>query len=1050
MEDDVSRRRQELLAELQSARAQVAALEAELRSLDPDAPAPEQEAGHYLQEELYRLVRTDAAIFDFLQSGSLDGIWYWDLEHPEHEWMSPEFWELFGYAPEEKRHLASEWQDMIFAEDLKLALRNLQQHCENPGHPYSQVVRYRHKDGSTVWVRCRGLAIRDASGRPVRMLGAHNDLTELKRAEEGLRLVAARYRQLVENVSSVILELDSQGRVSFANRHCEVVLGFSRDELLGRDVIGLIVPRIESTGRNLQELLRHVVTNPEQYGNHENEVLCKDGSRRWMHWSNTALRDEAGEVVGVLGVGTDITRRKTAERALQLSMDRFRLLVENMPVMIHAHDAEHTLVFWNRESERVLGYTSKEMVGNPDALKLIYPDIGYRRYVTMQLHESSEEFRDVELLMRAKDGREVVVSWTNVSPSCPVPGWATWAVGRDITARKQAQVALQQSEAKYRLLADNAADVIWTMDAAHRLTYVSPAVERLVGFSLEEYVQMPLAERYTPESCELVRQRIARRQNNWRSGVRDLAPSTVEVEHYTKSGGTIWVEIISRPVTDELGVISGIVGVARDVTRRRRVTEALKQSEARYRTLFEKSSEGVLLHDLQGNILEANQAALDMFGYTMEELRGLHPGALVHPDEAESVRQDFQAIKRDEFTRAEHRCLRKDGTELLAIVSGKKVSRDLIQGVVRDVTAQRKQQQRLRLLNRAMEQSAEAIVITDAQGDIVYVNPHFTAMTGYAAEEALGRNPRLLNSGHHSRTFYENLWQTITGGKTWTGEMCNRRKDGELYWERASISPVQDGQGRIAHFVAVKRDITEQKRLEQIKEDVERIIRHDLKAPLAGIISMPELLLASDTLPDEMRDPLKMIRKSGQQMLALINSSLTLYQIETGDYLLRQAPLNCGEALAGVFAECRDVAVFKELQLQCLLHGKPVDLAELESREEPVVLVCDVELMPFVFSNLVKNAVEAAPFCSRVSVDLQPGDPFCIAVHNAGRVPSAIEDRFFEKYATHGKSHGTGLGTYSARLVARAHGGDVVMRSSETEGTTVTICIPQGVDDLQD
>jgi diguanylate cyclase (GGDEF)-like protein/PAS domain S-box-containing protein len=146
---------------------------------------------HYLKDELYTRVSTDPALFDFLQSGSLDGLWYWDLENPEHEWMNAKFWELLGYDPKEKKHLASEWQELINPDDLKVAIENFQKHCENPAHTYDQIVRYTHKNGKTIWVRCRGIAIRNKEGKPIRMLGAHNDLTELKELEERLRDMAS-------------------------------------------------------------------------------------------------------------------------------------------------------------------------------------------------------------------------------------------------------------------------------------------------------------------------------------------------------------------------------------------------------------------------------------------------------------------------------------------------------------------------------------------------------------------------------------------------------------------------------------------------------------------------------------------------------------------------------------------------------------------------------------------------------------------------------------------------------------------------------------------
>ena len=142
---------------------------------------------NYLKAELTDLIQSDESTWNFIQQGSLDGIWYWDLEDPENEWMSPELWQLFGIDPATKAHSPDEWQDIIFPEDLALALKNFEAHCADPDCPYDQVVRYRHADGSIVWVRCRGLAIRDETGKPIRMLGAHTDLTAVKKSEENAR-----------------------------------------------------------------------------------------------------------------------------------------------------------------------------------------------------------------------------------------------------------------------------------------------------------------------------------------------------------------------------------------------------------------------------------------------------------------------------------------------------------------------------------------------------------------------------------------------------------------------------------------------------------------------------------------------------------------------------------------------------------------------------------------------------------------------------------------------------------------------------------------------
>jgi len=142
---------------------------------------------NYLQQELNKLIQNDVSPWRFLQEGSLDGVWYWDLENVDNEWMSPEFWRTFGVDPDTMRHDPAEWQHLIFPDDLAVALKNFEAHCADPDHPYDQVVRYLHADGSTVWIRCRGLAIRDKTGKPIRMLGAHTNITAVKKSEENAK-----------------------------------------------------------------------------------------------------------------------------------------------------------------------------------------------------------------------------------------------------------------------------------------------------------------------------------------------------------------------------------------------------------------------------------------------------------------------------------------------------------------------------------------------------------------------------------------------------------------------------------------------------------------------------------------------------------------------------------------------------------------------------------------------------------------------------------------------------------------------------------------------
>lgn len=139
---------------------------------------------NYLEKELRTLVKKDDSIFDFLQQSTLDGMWYWDLTNPEEEWMNDVFWNILGYDPDKMPHKTHAWMDIIHEEDLEIAKAKIDEHLQNPDKPFDQIIRYTHADGHTVWIRCRGMILRDEAGTPIRMLGAHTDITEVKQYSE--------------------------------------------------------------------------------------------------------------------------------------------------------------------------------------------------------------------------------------------------------------------------------------------------------------------------------------------------------------------------------------------------------------------------------------------------------------------------------------------------------------------------------------------------------------------------------------------------------------------------------------------------------------------------------------------------------------------------------------------------------------------------------------------------------------------------------------------------------------------------------------------------
>lgn len=295
---------------------------------------------HYLQKELYDLIQTDRTIFDFIQTGSLDGLWYWDLENPEREWMNARFWETLGFDPCQKKHLASEWQDLIFQEDLKVAIDNFNKHLEDPNHPYDQVVRYKHKDGSTVWIRCRGIAIRNQEGKPLRMLGAHTDITELKQAEEKLRKLSTHYELVFNGTQDALFLLqvceDGEFRLLRNNQSHERQTGLTTEDIqhkTPKDLLG------EELGESVCGHYRECVKRQDVFT--YEEVLTFQGvSKIW----NTTLTPiiEKGVVQYIVGSAQDITHQKSLENELQKNaiydlltgLPNRRLLFERLEQMI--------------------------------------------------------------------------------------------------------------------------------------------------------------------------------------------------------------------------------------------------------------------------------------------------------------------------------------------------------------------------------------------------------------------------------------------------------------------------------------------------------------------------------------------------------------------------------------------------------------------------------------------------------------------------------------------------------------------------------------------
>jgi signal transduction histidine kinase len=281
------------------------------------------------------------------------------------------------------------------------------------------------------------------------------------------------------------------------------------------------------------------------------------------------------------------------------------------------------------------------------------------------------------------------------------------------------------------------------------------------------------------------------------------------------------------------------------------------------------------------------------------------------------------------------------------------------------------------------------------------------------------------------------MWQTITSGTVWRGDFINVKKNGETYYEDAVIAPVLDINNEITHFIALKEDVTRRRELEQLKEDVDRMMRHDLKTPLNLIISLPQILKTSEGIDAEALGYLDQIEAAGYAMLKQIHISLDLYKMETGTYSYNPSELDVMEVLdqvmRGTCEKWEECEVFFEIKHQ----GIQVPL------KQPLIMYGESHLFYSMLSNLIVNAIEASPRGGSVGIDIFSDPEYIISIRNDGAVPESIRETFFEKYVTSGKKEGTGLGTYSAKLMAETMGGSISMETSAEKGTIVTVRLPR-------
>jgi PAS domain S-box-containing protein len=339
------------------------------------------------------------------------------------------------------------------------------------------------------------------------------------------------------------------------------------------------------------------------------------------------------------------------------------------------------------------------------------------------------------------------------------------------------------------------------------------------------------------------------------------------------------------------------------------------------------------------------------------------------------------------------------------------------------------------------DESNDAIYITSREGKFLDVNRALLELFGYSREEMIDKldvREIYVHPGERD-TFQQEVEKK---GSVRDYEVKFKKKNGTEMDSILTSTVRWSADGDVLGYQGIIRDVTEQKRTERLRDDVHRMMRHDLKSPLVGIVGLAGLVLKGDNLTEQQRKETGMIQELAERMLGFIDRTRDLFHMEEGSYELNPQEVNLLGILGRIESELKPLALRKKANLVFTLFGRPINL------ESEYVILGEETLLEIMFANLMKNGIEASPEGEAVSVSIDtmemPGQGrfHVIDIHNMGVVPVDIREKFFEPYTTKGKEGGTGLGTHTAMLVARTHKGDISFTTSEQEGTHVTVCLP--------
>ncbi|UMB60650.1 PAS domain S-box protein [Lutibacter sp. A80] len=480
-----------------------------------------------------------------------------------------------------------------------------------------------------------------------------------------------------------------------------------------------------------------------------------------------------------------------------------------------------------------------------------------------------------------------------------------------------------------------------------------------------------------------------------------------------------------------------------------------EEGEEKFKQLFyDHTAVKLLICAETGQIFDANPAAAEFYGWSLQKLCQMNIGDINTLSFSE-IEKIIPLTNKNRKVHYEFKHRKADGTiaDVEVFSSSVNISEKIyLYSIVHDVSEKKKQEHRISLLSRSIEQSPIAIVVSDKKGIIEYVNPAFTKITGYSYNEAIGKNPRILKSKKTSKKVHQELWNTINSGNTWQGEIQNKKANGDSYWVSMAISPIYEN-NELTNFVAVSEDITEKRKTfedlvkakekaqesDQLKSAFLANMSHEIRTPMNGILGFAGLLKERELSGEKQKKYIEIIEKSGDRMLNIINDIINISKIESGIMDVHFSETNINNQLQFVYDSLKLEAGRKNLQLSFTCAFS----------EKDAVIKTDSEKFYGILSNLVKNAIKyTLKGTIEFGYDYKGGAEILFYVKDTGVGISkeqidTVFERFIQADITDTMAHqGAGLGLAISKAYVEMLGGKIWVESTIYIGSTFFFTIP--------